>query len=1177
MSVDGKELASPFSTGGGGLHFEENVQTSFVVLMLSSGFCPGLNTSWPIDKIKLQAKHAGYETDDLVVYTKDTSSGASRKLLGQVKHTLSITKNDSTFGEVIDAAWKNYNSTGFNRSRHGDIIALITGPLSGMDINSVRPLLERARKADNEVEYIKGIQLGKFTSTDMRRKFDAFKVQLKKANGGVELSDSKLHSFLRSFHLLIYDLDIESGVNSAFLKTILGLTEEPSTVWDQIRSEVSAYNQNAGTITKDSLPPGLVSKFELKAIRAIPKSLEFEPNYAPLGAEDLRTLSYIALIGTWSEQFSGDQDAIEEFLGDGYAHWINQVKTLLQRNESQVSLKSRKWSLRDRKLIWEQVCAHIDTDQLEKFKQFSVRVLSEVDPDVSLTSEQRQKRFFARERKRHSSALRKSVAEGLNMISHSADKLTLCSPDTVNTVVVLTVREILEANDGNTWGSINNELPQVAEAAPGEFLKQTEKALKLDPNPFSELFGKEDSGMFGRNYLSGMLWALETLAWYPDYFMHSTICLAGIAAIDPGGNWNNRPMNSLTTILLPWMAQTLVETDERQAAVNTICKEQPDVGWQLLLSLLPNAHSTSSGSHKPDWLNLPSDEEQRTKINKSYWPETLHYASLALEFAKKDYGKLLLLLKDIDDLPGKAFDSMIDYLSSDSIRELDEMKRFLVWDILTTVVLKHKKFPDADWRMHDSYIEKLESVADQIKPASTRSRYKRYFVNEDHELYDHNGDWAEQRQALQGIRNEGIGLLLDEEGLAGVLDFSNEVKHERTVGYSLGFVLPLEQDADLLPSFLESKEIDQSQLIDGFINARHLSKGWGWIDNLDFEGWTKSAIAEFFADLPFVKEAWTRAESLLGDDASLYWLKHYHHIPSAEGCYDYVADKFMEHGRPLAAIEVCFWKLHYKEKVSWQLACDALDAAVNAKDDNYRFDQHRITEVIRAIQSEADADLSRVEGIEWSYLQLIENGHRIRPIFQERKLAREPSYFCNAIQILYRPEGTSKPTEESDAKTERLTSNVWHLFHNWKTPPGLLPNGDYSKKALNSWLEVALKECESSGHLEVAKLKIGEVLYYCPPEPDDSLWIVKAAAEVLNLAESETMRNGFRTEIFNSRGVVTVDPSGIQEFELAKKWHDGAKALRLSGYPRFALTLKQLGDSYEEDGNRLKRGGALSK
>ena len=98
-----KQISSPFSTGGGGVNFEFQVQASFVALMLAGGFAPCLPCR-PIQKIKLQGRYAGYDIDDLIVFTANAKGSDERKLLGQIKHSISITERDTVFGEVIAAA-----------------------------------------------------------------------------------------------------------------------------------------------------------------------------------------------------------------------------------------------------------------------------------------------------------------------------------------------------------------------------------------------------------------------------------------------------------------------------------------------------------------------------------------------------------------------------------------------------------------------------------------------------------------------------------------------------------------------------------------------------------------------------------------------------------------------------------------------------------------------------------------------------------------------------------------------------------------------------------------------------------------------------------------------------------------------------------------------------------------
>jgi len=97
MKRRNKQLSNLFSTGGGGGHFEAHVQASFVVLMLTGGFAPGL-PYWPITKIKLQGKFDGYDTDDMIVFIEKESGEQQRKLLGQIKHSISLTEGDKVFG-----------------------------------------------------------------------------------------------------------------------------------------------------------------------------------------------------------------------------------------------------------------------------------------------------------------------------------------------------------------------------------------------------------------------------------------------------------------------------------------------------------------------------------------------------------------------------------------------------------------------------------------------------------------------------------------------------------------------------------------------------------------------------------------------------------------------------------------------------------------------------------------------------------------------------------------------------------------------------------------------------------------------------------------------------------------------------------------------------------------------
>lgn len=259
-----KQQSNPYSTGGGGPNFETRVQAAFTVLMLSGRVAPCL-PSLPIKKLKLQGRYAGYSTDDFIVFSQHPQTQQKAKLLAQIKHDISITAGNETIAEVINSAWDDFNSEIFDSSV--DAIALITGPLSANDINSVRPILEWARHSENEEEFLAKINTANFSSDAKRTKLDAFKIHLKTANGGTDVSDKQLWEFLKVFHLIGYDLDTESGSTLSLLYSLISLysKEAAPLLWAKVVDAVQIANQNAGTITLETLPNDIRAAFSVIA------------------------------------------------------------------------------------------------------------------------------------------------------------------------------------------------------------------------------------------------------------------------------------------------------------------------------------------------------------------------------------------------------------------------------------------------------------------------------------------------------------------------------------------------------------------------------------------------------------------------------------------------------------------------------------------------------------------------------------------------------------------------------------------------------------------------------------------------------------------------------------------------------------------------------------------------
>lgn len=1166
-----KKLSNPFSTGGGGVHFEAHVQASFVALMLTGGHAPCL-PCWPITEIKLQGKIDGFDTDDLVVVVENVNSKERRRLLGQVKHSIDITQRSALFAEVMQAAWNDFNNPKvFTRGK--DIIALITGPLSATDAHNVQWLLNQARHTKNVDEFLRNVQQANFSPPKSAEKLDVIRHHLKTANDGKDVSQDELYNFLNHFHLLGYDLGNEFGVVLSLLHSHISQFQQqyPQWVWSRVVDIVQTWNQDAGTITPGRIPGDLMDAFKQKAVAEMPeefKAAQEKPKTDWTLHPDATYLALAVLIGSWQDKSQCDLETTTQLLGISYEEWLKKAREILHYPDSPLSLKNGIWKVVNRTELWHQLGSRILDQNLDTFRSLAVSVLKEPDPAFELPAEERYAANIHGKVLKFSPLLRNGIAEGLAILGSQPKACSNCSQGKAEETCILVVRELLNDADWVLWGSLNGLLPTLAEAAPGEFLDAVEKAMRLKPCPFDELFSQEGNGITGRNYLTGLLWALEGLAWDEKNLVRVCVALAELASHDPGGHWGNRPSNSLATILLPWLPQTLASVEKRKVAVLTILNEWPDIAWNLIIQLLPGQQQTSSGSHKPSWRKTIPDDWEKGVSHQEYWQQASFYAELAVTAAGQDINRLSILIDHFDSLHKPAFDQLLQVLSSHSISELPEEQRLSIWDHLTKLTNKHRRFSDAKWALPDELITRIEQVAEQLAPTNPFNLYQHLFSDRDFELYEENGDWEEQRKKLDTRREMAISEIFNQHGIGGVIQFSESVSSPGQVGHALGAIDDSVIERAFLPHLLDAADNKRKALVSGFIWRRYHIKGWKWCDGIDKSDWTPEQIGQFLACLPFTKEAWDRASEWLQVHENEYWSRTDANSYQATGELSIAIEKLIEHGRPYAAINCLGRMRHAKQPLDSNQCVRALLAALSSSEPSYAMDQYHIVELIKFLQEEPSVNQDDLFKVEWAYVPLLDSHSDAAPQLLESRLANDPEFFCEVIRLIYRSkkedQSSIEPTEESKA----IATNAWRLLHEWKTPPGKQKDGTFSEERFTEWLEKVKELCTASGHLEVALINIGEVLIHTPPDPD-GLWISRTVAAALNDREVDDMRNGFRTGTYNSRGAHWVDPTGKPERELAEKFRSKADEIENAGFQRFAITLRGLADGYDHEAERI--------
>lgn len=325
------KISNAFSTGGGGVNFEQQIQAMFLLSLLIDGFCPAMNEQ--TKKVHFQAKYLGHDVDDLVVITyRNQSEG---KMACQIKHSITATEKDKTFQEVICAAWNDFNKEDFDRDR--DRIALVTAQISNKAQQSLRFLHVEAIGAIDAEAFMERIDVPVFSNNDNQKMLVAIKECISLAKG-CEPTNEEVWKFCKAFILLLFDMDCAESVNRALSASLIKCNspENPILVWSRLVEYAGQCNQAAASVSKENIDRNIRDLFSKNNIIQLPPD--------PITAIDL-FIPTIALIGAWKEDNEFDRKMIEQISGMEYSEFEAKARTMLSQNSEYLQLMNGNWKV----------------------------------------------------------------------------------------------------------------------------------------------------------------------------------------------------------------------------------------------------------------------------------------------------------------------------------------------------------------------------------------------------------------------------------------------------------------------------------------------------------------------------------------------------------------------------------------------------------------------------------------------------------------------------------------------------------------------------------------------------------------------------------------------------------------------------------------------------------------
>ena len=890
-----------------------------------------------------------------------------------------------------------------------------------------------------------------------------------------------------------------------------------------------------------------------------------------------RLLVPLILVGAWDPSRKADREILGFLTKQTDDELENNVSWLMTLPEAPVWSASGMHGIVSKIDALDTVRGQLTKEVLKDFLFAAELVLSNDDPTFDLPKGKRWAADIYEKTRDHSAALRRSICDSLVLLAvHGnnffGERINIDIESSIGTVV----RDLLTPSTKSTWYSQRDELPQYAEAAPSTFLDVVENDLASGDVQLLELFASTGTGIFDECTRSGLLWALELLAWEPDRLVRVVRILAKLCEWKIDDNWSDKPIESLKSVFRFWMPQTSASVDQRNQTLEMLTKQFPTVGWQLCIDQLSRVPSIGHFSRKPRWRtdamfgrDVVTPGERREVVWKA--------AGLALTWSAHDEQSLGDLVERFEMLREDHRTRLWEVISTwaNSQSTTDSQRATLRERIRLNVRYVEgstEPFDEAD----QANIQRLYS---QLQPCNLIARHRwlfqsRWVSYSTQECLDANLDYDARDKHISELRRSGLAQIWNQFGVAGIQELCRSCEAPSIVGeYVVKILGEATQREELVTNMLIKRSHDLNgdyeQCVSGFLKKLDLSDRDRLMASLaTYYRADEARLLKILCLAPFDSVTWRIVDGQSSTFQTGFWTNI---APSwcGQSASEMVriVDELIDVERPEAACHIA--SLKWENLDSSRIINLLMRLARSPKEHEFHFGTsiHDISSAFDVLEERDDILGEELARLEFMFIEaLVHTRHGVRNL--EAQVARKPDWFVQLLELVYkRTDGGSEPTDLSSMNPEyrsAIATAAYRTLTKLSKIPGAQEQLDSDKeKRLNSWLKNARALALKKGRLKVADKMIGQLLAHSPSD-EDGVWPCKPVRDALDEIRSEYVALGIEMGVHNLRGVIEREAGGKQERELEGKYRILAKRVEFE-HPFTAKVLMGIADSFRRD------------
>lgn len=867
------------------------------------------------------------------------------------------------------------------------------------------------------------------------------------------------------------------------------------------------------------------------------------------------------LAGAWRDDRDADRAILEGLSNRPYADVVEALTAWANHEDPPVRRSGNLWYLASKEDAWLLLFRFVTSEHVQRLQAAAVEVLTAVDPALDLEPGERWAAGIHGKIQPWSSNLRSGLADTLAMIGARDTVLTggLRGQDIADSAVYAILSRANEDPSGRTWSSLDDVIPLLAEASPAQFLAavdagEASRALHAIFDPVAE------DDPFASPRHTGLLWALELLAWDPTHLGLAALALSRLAQHDPGGRYANRPINSMREIFLPWIPHTRATMEERLDVIDSVRRAVPDVGWRLMLSILPTLHDTSTGIYAPKWRDGDPDPRQRVT-----GAELQEHADAIVQRLLQDVGadaqRWSAMIESLNGLPQKQHEAVVAELDVLDPANFDDSGQETIRGALRKLIHHHRRFPKANWSLPTAKLDILQAQLDRFAETDLITRSAWLFSQSATLPRPLGDDFSQEEAEIRSARQTVLVNVLASQGLPGIWALAAIVENRKFVGAALA-----DGDANYDSTMLDALDDGDEHhrlVAQGYVLTRFSVQGWPWAIPLleDSGGWSPEKKLYFLLSVDADSVAFSWVDQFGEEVAGPYWANLWPLLVRKGARYK-AAMEMSQRGRAHHAVGLIDGILRdpdaeLPQDLSLDEMVDLLGQAAADFDgaDSTMFAFH-VENILDFLQTRPAVSRSQLAQLEWAYLHLLEMRER-PPQTLHAELSSNPTFFVDVVSLVFRPEDDDSG-EEVTPEVRARAELGYRLLRSWHTPPD----------SIYEWVTEARQLLLARHLIRVGDINIGHVLRYVP-EDDDGIWPSVAVRDLIEEVRSQDLEQGIITEVYNSRGVQFRDlkTGGDAERTLANRYSHYASKLG-ARWPRARRVVEQIAEQWERDARR---------